>query len=164
MRARLALLLLLALSACGFQLRGVYTLPFDKLYIALPETNELRVALQRGIATGTRTQVVDNATGATATLHVVRDVSAKNILSIGSDGRVREFQLARTFAFRVQDREGRDLLPESSLAVIRDITFSDAAVLSKESEEVLLWRDIQNDLVQQILRRLAAAKVQARAD
>ncbi len=150
MLARLALLLLLALSACGFQLRGVYTLPFDKLYIALPETNELRVALQRGIATGTRTQVVDNATGATATLHVVRDVSAKNILSIGSDGRVREFQLARTFAFRVQDREGRDLLPESSLAV--------------ESEEVLLWRDIQNDLVQQILRRLAAAKVQARAD
>ena len=40
----------------------------------------------------------------------------------------------------------------------RDISFSDALVLSKEAEEVLLWRDIQNDLVQQLLRRLAAAK------
>jgi LPS-assembly lipoprotein len=33
-------------------------------------------------------------------------------------------------------------------------------VLSKESEEILLWRDIQGDLVQQLMRRLAAAKLQ----
>lgn len=38
------------------------------------------------------------------------------------------------------------------------MTFDDAALLSKEGEEILLWRDIQNDLVQQLMRRLAAAK------
>jgi LPS-assembly lipoprotein len=38
------------------------------------------------------------------------------------------------------------------------LTFDDASVLSKEGEEELLWRDIQNDLVQQLLRRLAKAK------
>jgi LPS-assembly lipoprotein len=31
-------------------------------------------------------------------------------------------------------------------------------VLAKEQEEVLLWRDMQNDMVQQIMRRLAAVK------
>jgi len=31
-------------------------------------------------------------------------------------------------------------------------------VLAKESEEALLYRDMQSDLVQQILRRLAAIK------
>jgi LPS-assembly lipoprotein len=33
-------------------------------------------------------------------------------------------------------------------------------VLSKESEELLLLRDMQGDLVQQLMRRLAAAKLQ----
>jgi len=30
--------------------------------------------------------------------------------------------------------------------------------LSKESEEALLYRDMENDLIQQILRRLAAVR------
>ena len=33
----------------------------------------------------------------------------------------------------------------------------------KEQEEILLYRDMQNDLVQQLLRRLAAAKMPAAA-
>jgi len=44
------------------------------------------------------------------------------------------------------------------------MTYSDELVLSKDAEEVLIWRDIQNDLVQQLLRRLAAAKLQAPSD
>jgi outer membrane lipopolysaccharide assembly protein LptE/RlpB len=35
-------------------------------------------------------------------------------------------------------------------------------VLAKESEEALLYRDMQTDLVQQIMRRLAAAGVSSR--
>ena len=81
-----------------------------------------------------------------------------NILSLSSAGRVTEFQLVRTFAFRVVDQEGRDLLAPGQIVIRRDISFSDATVLLKESEEVLLQRDMQNDLIQQLLRRLAAAK------
>ena len=39
-----------------------------------------------------------------------------------------------------------------------NLTFNDSAVLSKESEEGLLYRDMQSDMVQQIMRRLAAAQ------
>jgi LPS-assembly lipoprotein len=164
MRTWLALLSLLVLSACGFQLRGSYALPFDTLYIALPETAELRAVLKRSIDAGSRTRVVDTAKDAQATLQVLGDSTAKNILSIGSDGRVREFQLVRSFAFRVQDRAGNELAPSSQIVVRRDLTFSDANVLAKEAEETLLWRDMQNDLSQQILRRLVATKVQARTE
>ncbi|WP_416142349.1 LPS assembly lipoprotein LptE, partial [Hydrogenophaga sp.] len=52
-------------------------------------------------------------------------------------------------------------IPPSQIVLRRDITYNDNLVLSKEAEEALLWRDIQNDLVQQILRRLAAAKLKA---
>ncbi len=163
MRTRLALIAVVFLTACGFHLRGSYALPYDSLYIALPQANELRALLRRTISAATATRVVDNAKEAQATLAVVSDSQAKNILSLGSDGRVREFQLVRNFSFQVQAPDGRVLVPTSQLSIHRDITFSDAAVLSKESEEALLWRDIQNDLVQQILRRLAAAKPQPAA-
>ena len=54
-----------------------------------------------------------------------------------------------------------EYLPTSTITLRREITFSDDLVLSKESEEALLLRDMQNDLVQQLMRRLAAAKLQA---
>lgn len=153
---RLALLLPLLLTACGFQLRGSYSLPYDTLYVALPETNALRATLRRNIEAASETRVVSEAKGAQATLTVLADLPVKNILSINSAGRVAEYQLVRNFTFQVTDKEGRALVPASTLSIRRDITFSDAAVLSKESEESLLWRDIENDLVQQLLRRLAA--------
>lgn len=43
----------------------------------------------------------------------------------------------------------------------RDITFNESAALAKEAEEILLYRDMQNDIVQQMLRRLAAIKFKA---
>lgn len=157
-RALLSCLLLacLLLTACGFQLRGSYSLPYDSIYVALPDTNPLRLALKRSIEVSTPTRIVDDPKGAQAVLKVISDEPAKNILSISSAGRVAEYQLVRTFTFRLEDGEGRELLPTGSIVIRRDETFSDAAVLSKEAEEALLWRDIQADLVQQLQRRLSA--------
>lgn len=158
MRRLLALVATLALAACGFQLRGSYTLPFDTLYIALPATAELHAVLKRNIEASTQTRVVGEPKSAQAVLAVTSDVPTKNILSLSSTGRVREFQLVRTVTFRLHDPANRDLMPPGQVVIRRDISFSDTQVLSKESEEVLLWRDIQTDLVQQLLRRLSAAK------
>jgi len=158
MRRWLAFALVLLLSACGFQLRGAYPLPFDKLYINLPETSELHAQLKRSIAAGSNARVVSAQKDAQAMLLVLGDVPVKDVLSLSAAARVSEYQLVRTFTFRVVDAQGRDWLPRNQIVIHRDITFNDDLVLSKESEETLLWRDIQNDLVQQILRRLAAAK------
>lgn len=158
MYRKIALLSVLCLAACGFQLRGAFPLPFETIYISLPETAELRALLRRSIAAGSNARVVDTQKEAQATLLVLGDAAVKTIVSLNAAGRAREFQLVRTFSFRVADNSGRDWLPQSQIVIRRDITFSDDLVLSKESEEVLLWRDIQNDLVQQMLRRLAAAK------
>jgi len=158
MRKLLLLATVLLLSACGFQLRGSYTLPFDTLYISLPATSELHAMLKRGIEASTRTRVVDSAKEAQVILSILGDAPSKNILSLDTSGRVREFQLLRTVTYRVHDAAGRDWLPLSRVALHRDISFSDTQVLSKEAEEALLWRDMQGDLTQQMLRRLSAAK------
>lgn len=162
-----ALLVLIAafeLSGCGFQLRGSRApidLPFGTVFIALPTTSELHAQLRRSIeATGT-TRVVGDAKSAQVTLAIVGDSQAKNVLSLDTSGKVREFQLVRTLGFRVHDAAGRDWLPAAQIVVRRDMYFSDQQILAKEAEEAQLWRDMQNDLAYQMMRRLGAAKAPA---
>ena len=161
MRRAIVLLSVLWLAACGFHLRGAYTLPFQPLYIDLPRTAELRALLARSIAASSDVRLVDTQKDAQATFLVTGDTQVKNILSISSAGQAQSYQLVRNFSFRLIDVKGRNWLPPSHIVLTRDITFNNDLVLSKESEETLLWRDIQNDLVQQVLRRLAAAKAPA---
>ena len=82
----------------------------------------------------------------------------KHILSLSAAGRAREFQLRYRVGFRVHDGKGGDFLPASQVQLTRDVTFNDSAVLAKETEEQLLYRDMQFDMVQLIMRRLAAAQ------
>lgn len=152
--------LALLLSACGFHLRNSQELPFRTIYLGLPESNEFRALLARNIRAASNTEVVSSRDGAEAIFLVTQDQQAKVILSLNTSGRVREYQLRRQFSFRVQDGTGRDLMVPASIQLHRDVSYSDDQVLSKEAEELLLWRDMQNDLVQQIMRRLSVAKRQ----
>jgi LPS-assembly lipoprotein len=157
MRILAIVVLGLVIAACGFQLRGQATLPFETLYVAIPDISPLGTELKRNIIAGTHTKLVRNPAEAQATLSVTSEERGKTILSFDTGGRVREFQLRYVLSFRVHDAKGRDYLPRSEIRITRDISFNDAQVLAKESEELLLFRDMQGDMVQQILRRLAAA-------
>ncbi|MFH1602456.1 MAG: LPS assembly lipoprotein LptE [Pseudomonadota bacterium] len=144
-------------AACGFQLRGQASLPFETLYVAIPEASLLAAELKRNIIAGTRTTLVNSPAQAQAVLDLTSEERSKTILSLNTAGRVREFQLRYRLSFRVHDSKGRDYLPQTEIRLTRDISFNEAQVLSKEAEELLLFRDMQSDMVQQILRRLAAA-------
>ena len=144
-------------AACGFQLRGQATLPFETLHVAIPDISPLGIELKRNIIAGTRTKLVNDPALAQATLSLTAEERSKSILSFDAGGRVRELQLRYRLGFRVRDARGRDYLPQSEIRLTREISFNDAQVLAKESEELLLYRDMQSDMVQQMLRRLAAA-------
>ena len=157
MRVLVLLALAWLTSSCGFQMRGQATLPFETLYIAVPEISQLGIELKRNIIAGTHTRLVNDPAQAQAILNVVSEERTKTILSFNTSGTVAEFQLRYRLSFRVSDARGRDYLPQSEIRLTRDVSFNDAQVLAKESEEVILYRDMQGDMVQQILRRLAAA-------
>jgi len=157
MRILAIVVLGLVTAACGFQLRGQAKLPFETLYIDIPDISPLGIELKRNIIAGTRTKLVRNPAEAQATLSVTSEERGKTILSFDTSGQVREFQLRYRLSFRVRDAKGRDYLPQSEIRLTRDISYSNTQVLAKESEELLLFRDMQSDMVQQILRRLAAA-------
>jgi LPS-assembly lipoprotein len=157
MRAVLAGLGLVLLAACGFQLRGHAQLPFDTLYI--PGNNPLAIELRRNVAAASKTRLVDSAETAQAVFGFTQEVREKVILTVSSAGRVSEYRLRYRVGFRVTDPKGAQVyVPTNEILLTRDMTYNDAQVIAKENEEALLYHDMQTDMVQQILRRLAAAR------
>lgn len=155
-RTVLLAILLLALTGCGFQLRGDVSLPYSTIYFALPANSILGAKLKLNLRSGKGTQVVDHDKEAEAIFRQVLERREKLILSVNNLGRVREYQLRLTYVFRLVDIKGRDLLPLNEIVMVRDVSYNDSAILSKEQEELMLWDDMQQDLVQQVLRRLQA--------
>jgi LPS-assembly lipoprotein len=150
-------LVCLALAGCAFHLRGTANVPFETLYLP-GATGGIALDLKRNIQAGTRAKVVDDIKKADAVMQFTEETRAKEILSLTGTGRVREYQLRYRVGFRVHDGKGGDYVPQTTIQLTRDISFNDSAILAKEAEEGLLYRDMQTDMVQQIMRRLAAAQ------
>lgn len=148
------------LAGCGFQLRGTNSgnLPYKTLFIALPETADVRIWMQRYIGASGQTTIVNSAKEAEAIFQQLQDSRIKTILSVNAQGRVREFRLQLDYKFRVVNNKGQELVGPNEINLSRDITYDDSTVLAKDLEEGLLWRDMNNDLVNQIVRRLSIIK------
>lgn len=159
MKTFVALLCTLLLGGCGFQLRNAANLPFDTLYLQAPATSQFGTQLRRLVSAGSNTRIVDTAKGADATLVLVNELREKNILSLSGGGRVREYQLRYRMSYRLLDKNSVEIFPLSEISLVRDFSFNDNEALSKEAEEALLFRDMQSDAVQQLLRRLQVVKL-----
>ena len=150
-----------ALAGCGFQLRQAPQFAFSSIYVAAAPNSALGRQLRRSIASSDSVRVVDDP-AARAAAQVVLDLLAdqreKVVVGLSASGQVREFQLRTRVRFRLRTPAGKELIPETELLQQRDISFNESAVLAKEAEENLLYRDMQTDIVQQLMRRLAAVK------
>jgi LPS-assembly lipoprotein len=145
----------LCLAACGFQLRGSLALPYESLYVDVPGESELGAHLNRALRAAQATRLVETPSQAAAIFKPTGESRERKVLSFSSAGRVREMQLIYRYSFRLQNAAGTDLIEPASLVLTRDLTYDDAQTLAKEQEEQLLWRDMLNDLVEQVMRRLA---------
>jgi LPS-assembly lipoprotein len=160
LRPLLALILAAALAGCGFHLRGAGSskLPYQTMYISLPETADVNIWLRRYIRSTGSTQVVDDAESAEAIFQQLTNSRQKSILSVNTLGRVREYRLQLSYTFRVVNQKGQVLVAPNEVTLTRDVTYDDSNILAKNQEEDLLWRDMTNDLVNQIMRRLSIIK------
>lgn len=154
------MIVMLSLSACGFALRGAVVFPFNSIFIDMPLNSPLAGELKRNIRSSGQTSIALDAKSADVALQVLAETREKAILSYNSQGRAREYNLIYNFRFRVVDKIGKEVLPPTVISLKRTISFNESQVLAKESEEALLYRDMQSDLVQQIMRRLAVLKME----
>lgn len=149
------------LSACGFRLRGAdgkSGLPFRTVYIGVPERSPLGVELKRYIRASEDTTIVAEPKEAEAVIEILSETRDRATLSLNTQGRVREYSLYYRLLFQVKNAAGGVLLAPTELVLKRDISFNESQVIAKEKEEDMLYRDMQSDAVQQILRRMSALK------
>ncbi|MEO7727098.1 MAG: LPS assembly lipoprotein LptE [Burkholderiales bacterium] len=160
-RLTFSIVLCALVTACGFHLRGQATLSYESMYIS--GSPAFATQLARAVRAGSKTRIVNNPKEAEATLQILTEARERSILSLSSSGRVRELQIRYRVSFRVNDKAGKELLAANEILLKRDLIYSDTDVLGKEQEEALLYRDMQNDAVQQVVRRLEAARLNAAA-
>ena len=156
-RTLMAVSLVLGLAACGFKLRGqVSELPFERVYIMAPAGQTIGSDLERVISTHTRAKVVNKAEKSEAIIQIVHAIREKRILSLSESGRVREFELVYRVAARLLDAHNAELASLQEIRLTRILPFLDAQELAKAAEEEMLYKDMQKDAVQQILRQVSA--------
>lgn len=145
-------------SGCGFQLRGSAQLPFSSLHVLGAANTPLGQELRRALR-ASNVRLEPSPAQAQATLHILSELRDRLILSLGGQGRVREYTLRYRLAYQVTTAKAAVITPPTEILLKRDISFNDNEVLAKESEEAMLYRDMQSDAVQQLIRRLQATKV-----
>ena len=149
----------LALPGCGFALRKAPYLAFKTLFSPLAESSVLGTELKRSLEASGNVQVITDVRQidkADVILDVLQDLREKVVVGLNASGQVREFQLRLRFSFKLRSAKNSELIPITEIVQQRDISFNESAVLAKEAEERLLYREMERDLIQQIMRRLAA--------
>lgn len=149
------------LTACGFALRQAPNYPFSTVFVRVAEASSLGNELKRNLAAGGRLEVVTDPKrldSVEVVLEILTDQREKSVASLTSAGQVREFQLRTRVKFRLRTPQGKELIADTELLQQRDISYTETQALSKEAEEQLLYRNMQTDIVQQIMRRLAAVQ------
>ena len=162
MNRRHALLLAtapLALAGCGFALRTAPSFGFHSIDLALPAGSGLGVELRRQLEGTGRLEIVADQSKAEVVLESPGEQRERTVVSVTATGEVREFQLRIRFRFRLRTPEGRELLPMSEILRQIDQSYSESAALSKEQEALMLYQNMQSDIVQQVMRRLATVKI-----
>jgi LPS-assembly lipoprotein len=147
-----------AVAGCGFKLRGPAPMPFRKLYSGFARNSAIGAELRSLIRVSSDTVVVDRLEEADARLEVLLERREREIVAFTSTGRPREYQLRLRVRVRVLDARGVEWMPPTELVLRREITSSDIEVVNRAQEEELLYREMESDYVQQLLRRLAALK------
>lgn len=156
-RHALAILLVAAATGggCGFRLRESSGLPFETLYTTFARTSALGSEFRRVVRASSGTRIIDERDQAEAILVVLGEHREKEAIGFSTTGRPVEYELRLRAAFRVDDPAGHNLLPPTALVVRREISVGEIQLLSKQLEEEQIFREMQSDMVQQMVRRLA---------
>jgi LPS-assembly lipoprotein len=146
---------LLLAAGCGFELKRAAALQFQSIALTgfaprSPLAEELRVALARSVT------VLESPAQAQVVLQALSDERTRRAVAFTASGQVRDIQLRMRLKYRAQTPAQRELVPDSEILLIREMTFIESKALGKEQEEQDLFREMQSDVVLQVVLRLSA--------
>jgi Rare lipoprotein B len=146
------------LTACGFRLRGNVSYVFHSIYIDGSRAPSLMNEMKIMLANVDGLQVANHPKDAEVTLEFSEVEDDKEVLSLSSGGRAREYSLTRNISFRLYDKNGEDWMPPDKIMIERTYLYDDSERLAREIQEQEIIKEIDRDTAQQLLRRMQKAQ------
>lgn len=153
----LLLTAVLAVSACGFHLRGQVDLPYSLRILAV-DSSALNYASRKQLKQVLESNGVVISEDAQYRLVLLSEVADKRTLSVTSSAKTAEYELRQGLRFVLRNSEGADLMLPQSIESFRTQIYDAEAVIGKAEEEEQIRRDLQTDNIGKLLRRLKALK------
>lgn len=142
------------LSACGFQLRGSFESNFDSIYISGGTKDFTKILKKRVKQAGIK---IKSSSDAERSVEIISNTFTKNILSIGGDGKVREYELKYQVSYRFKSQDGVWSKP-IDLEVMREYAYDDDDLLAKGAEEATLVKGMKDQIIRTMVSQISLIK------
>jgi len=157
-----AILLLLTISACGWQLRGAGgAATIERLHVDASTTNSAFVRVLERYLRGSGVELVDSASDTEYSLKIVKEKSKRRTATVSASARISERLLEEQVEYLVTRLDGSVAIERSTAAVERIYEYNEDNVLATEDEALLLKNEMYIDLARQIANRLRHLKTPA---
>lgn len=146
-------LLVLSLSACGFQLRGSYNMPelLNGLNIQAPKHSTLQDELELALETN---KVPLH--GGELSLVIIDEDLTRQTATVDSSAKAAEYTLVYEVRYQLRYHDGMPATEPRTLLLRRSYQYDTTSIVGKNTEEEILKQELHNDAVNQIVRQLSA--------
>lgn len=167
LRALAPVVLVLALSACGFQLRNALTLPPDLgpvKVVSVDRYSPLAESLAASLTRAGAVPATDEA-APSAVLDLLSERWGDLPIAIDAFGRSQEYSLRYAVIFELRRADGTVLVPQQAIELSRDYISAPTNAIGTEGEREVLVRELRREMAAAVLRRIdAVARRQEGAD
>ena len=148
--------LILSITACGFRLRGSVEVPdvLQKTHITgIAEFSELNQELKR-VLQGSGSEVLSQPQNAKSIISISGESFRRRVLSVDALGRASEYELIYRYHFKISDADGKVVIPNQEISLIRDYQFDPNNVLATDAQEAQIRTSMVKFSVRQMIRRV----------
>jgi LPS-assembly lipoprotein len=146
-------------AGCGFHPRGSAALP-PAMAVTFIQSSDPFSSLVDDFSAALQVhgvKVTQDRSEATAILKILDNDIGTRVLSVNTAGKVLEYDLEQTIRFTVVMPGNEVLVPEQSVSLNRDYTYSSTDVLGKHRERKVVLSNLQTNIVNLAMLRIAAA-------
>ncbi|WP_419421000.1 LPS assembly lipoprotein LptE [Legionella sp. D16C41] len=154
-------LLIFSITGCGFKLRGFTEMPIGLTNVAIiirSTQHDLAPMLKDNLQ-GYGIRVVDNPTQANYLLILEKDSMQQQITSVSASTNPRQYLLIYTAQYSLVKVGGEQVIMSRTVMSNRQFTVNNNRILGSDSEEIMLYREMRQDAVRQIMSQLSQLKI-----
>ena len=138
------------IASCGYQLRGIDEIKFKSISIDGGSASFNKVLKKKFKRKGVKIETGN----AEKILEIISDSYSKNILSLSSAGKVKEYKIKYKISYRFKVRGG-EWSKQIDIETNRDYTYDDKNIIAKTKEESRIIKGMQEQLIRTITNQIS---------